>query len=162
MSGRSGKCRKDEGSTAQWRAPRGSSTTVMNRRAGTPPPLTGDEKVEDHDVSELVARLKWRNTGSFEFGPVVAVPEQHSIKAGVETSVRSISPAHSGLGMSVALPEWTASAAGWVLASVVDAARLIEPDVRDFSVRVTPVLGDGKPSCSHYRCPDTPLLYRRS
>ncbi len=93
----------------------------------------------DHDVSELVARLKWRNTGSFEFGPVVAVPEQHSIKAGVETPVRSISPAHSGLGMSVALPEWTASAAGWLLASVVDAARLIDSDVSNFSVRVTRV-----------------------
>ncbi len=157
----------------------------------------------DHDVSELVARLKWRNTGSFEFGPVVAVPEQHSIKAGVEAGVdagveagvdagveagvdagveagvdagveagvdagveagvdagveagvdagveagvdagveapvRSISLAHSGLGVSVTLPEWTASAAGWVLASVVDAARLIEPDVSNFSVRVTRV-----------------------
>ena len=93
----------------------------------------------DHDVSELVARLKWRNTGSFEFGPVLAVPEQHSIKAGVEAPVRSISPAHSGLGVSVTLPEWTASAAGWVLASVVDATRLIEPDVSNFSVRVTRV-----------------------
>ena len=50
--------------------------------------------------AELVASLQRKNTGSFEFGPVVSVPEQHSIKAGSETPIRSISPAHSGLGVS--------------------------------------------------------------
>lgn len=91
----------------------------------------------DHDVSELVASLQWRNTGSFEFGPVVAVPEQHSTKAGVEPPTSSISAARSGLGVSVALPEWTASAVGWVLAMVIDTARTRRPDVSDFTVRVT-------------------------
>ena len=92
-----------------------------------------------HSEAELVASLQRRNTGAFEFGPVVAVPEQHSIKVGVEAPFRFISPAHSGLGVSVSLPEWTASAAGWVLAMVMDAARGSAPDVRNFAVRVTRV-----------------------
>ncbi|MCY4578660.1 MAG: hypothetical protein OXD31_06385 [Chloroflexi bacterium] len=92
-----------------------------------------------HTEAELVANLQWRNTGSFQFGPVVAVPEQHSIGVGAETPIRSISPAHSDIGIAVTLPEWTASAAGWVLASVVDAARIIEPDVSNFAVRLTRV-----------------------
>ena len=85
----------------------------------------------------LVASLPRKNTGSFEFGPVVAVPEQHSIKVGIESPIRSISPAQSGLGVSVTLPEWTASAVAWVLAMVIDTARTIEPDVSSFAVRVT-------------------------
>ena len=89
--------------------------------------------------AELVAELQWRNTGLFKFGPVVDVPEQHSIKAAFEWPHRSISPAHSGLGMLVMLPEWTASAVGWVLATVIDVARVGTPDVSNFAVRVTRV-----------------------
>ena len=86
----------------------------------------------------LVASLRRKNTGSFEFGPVVAVPEQHSVRAWVDAPpIYSISPAHSGLGVSVTLPEWTASAVAWVLAMVIDTARSIEPDVSSFAVRVT-------------------------
>ena len=86
----------------------------------------------------LVASLRRKNTGSFEFGPVVAVPEQHSVRAWVDAPpVYSISPAHSGLGVSVTLSEWTASAVAWVLAMVIDTARSIEPDVSSFAVRVT-------------------------
>ena len=96
-----------------------------------------NELLGGHTEAELVASLQRRNTGSFEFGPVVPVPEQHSIKAEVETPTHSISPARSGLGVSVTLPEWTASAAAWVLAIVIDAARASAPDVRDFAVRVT-------------------------
>ncbi len=75
----------------------------------------------------------------FEFGPVAAVLEQCSIKAPFEWPHRSISPAHSGLGVSVMLPEWTASAVGRVLATVIDAARVGAPDVSNFAVRVTRV-----------------------
>ena len=98
-----------------------------------------NELLGGHTEAELFARLQRRNNGSFEFGPVVAVPEQYSIKAGAEYPILSISPAHSGLGLSVTLPEWTASAAGWVLATVIDAARTIAPDVRNFAVRITRV-----------------------
>ena len=88
----------------------------------------------------LVASLRRKNTGSFEFGPVVAVPERHSVRAWVDAPpVYSISPAHSGLGVSVTLPEWTASAVAWVLALVIDTARASAPDGRNFAVRVTRV-----------------------
>ena len=98
-----------------------------------------EELLGGHTEAELVASLHRRNTGSFEFGPVVAVPEQHSIKVGVETPIRSISAARSGLGLSVTLPEWTASAAAWALAIVIDTARANAPDVSKFAVRVVRV-----------------------
>ena len=97
------------------------------------------ELLAGHTEAELVTSLQRKNTGSFEFGPVVAVPEQHSIKAGGEAPIRSISPAPSGLGVSVTLPEWTASAAAWVLAIVIDTARASAPDVSNFAVRVVRV-----------------------
>ena len=97
------------------------------------------ELLGGHTEAEVVASLQRKNTGSFEFGPVVAVPEQHSIKAAVETPIRSISPSRSGLGVSVTLPEWTASAAAWVLAIVIDTARASAPDVSNFAVRVVRV-----------------------
>ena len=98
------------------------------------------ELLGGHTEAELVASLQRWNTGSFEFGPVVAVPEQHSIKVPVynDPSI-SLHPAHSGLGVSVTLPEWTASAAAWVLGSVIDAARDLAPDVGYFAVRMTQV-----------------------
>ncbi len=97
------------------------------------------ELLGGHTEAELLASLRRRNTGSFEFGPVVAVPERHSIKVGIETPVRSISPARSGLGLSVTLPEWTVSAAAWVLAMVIDTARAITPEVGNFAVRIVRV-----------------------
>ena len=89
-----------------------------------------------HTEAELLASLRRRNTGSFKFGSVVAVPEQHSVKVGVEAPFRSTSTARSGLGLSVTLPEWTASAVAWVLAMVIDTARAIAPDVGNFTVRI--------------------------
>jgi hypothetical protein len=86
----------------------------------------------------LLASIE-RDKRSFEFGPVVAVPEQHRISAPVEMPWSGVSPARSGLGVSVTLPEWTASAVGWVLAKVIDAARTGAPDVPNFAVRVTRV-----------------------
>ena len=86
----------------------------------------------------MVDRLQRKNTGLFEFGPVVAVPEQHSVKV-LEPSFLSISPARSGLCVRVTLPEWTASAVGWVLATVIDTARASAPDVSNFAVRVVRV-----------------------
>jgi hypothetical protein len=88
--------------------------------------------------AELLASIE-RDKRSFEFGPVVAVPEQDSVKNPFEMGWSSVSPARSGLGVSVTMPEWTASAVGWVLAKVIDAARAGAPDVRNFAVRVTRV-----------------------
>ena len=91
-----------------------------------------------HTEAELVDRLQRKNAGTFEFGPVVVVPEQHSIEV-QDQPFHSITPARSGLGVSVTLPEWTASSAAWVLASVIDAARDLAPDVPNFAVRITRV-----------------------
>jgi hypothetical protein len=88
--------------------------------------------------AELLASIE-RDKRSFEFGPVVAVPEQDSVKNPFEMGWSSVSPARSGLGVSVTMPEWTASAVGWVLAKVIDAARASAPDVPNFAVRVTRV-----------------------
>ena len=92
-----------------------------------------------NDVSELVSNLQQRNAGSFKFRSVVDAPERCLINVPAETPWMGRRYARSELGVSVAMPEWTPSAAGWVLASVVDAARAIEPDVSDFVVRVTRV-----------------------
>ena len=98
------------------------------------------ELLGGHAEAELVASLQRRNTRTlFEFGPVVAVPEQHWIKVPVEMPWSGVSPARSGLGVPVTLPEWTASAVGWVLAKVIDAARASAPDVPNLAVRVTRV-----------------------
>ena len=97
-----------------------------------------NDLLEGHAEAELVASLQHRYTGPFVFGPAAAVPEQHSIKV-QEQSFHSFTPAQSGLGVSVSLPEWTASAAGWVLATVIDAARAIAPDVENFAVRISQV-----------------------
>ena len=51
-----------------------------------------NELLGGHTEAELFARLQRRNNGSVEFGPVVAVPEQYSIKAGAEYRILSISP----------------------------------------------------------------------
>lgn len=89
------------------------------------------------EVSELVADLQWRNTGSFKFRSVVDVPEQHMVDIAAEGPLWLDRCDASPLGVSVAMPEWTSSAAGWVLASVIDAARTIEPDPGSFAVRIT-------------------------
>lgn len=97
-----------------------------------------EELLYNHDEVDLVANLSGKKLGRFEFGPAVAVPEQHWIKVAVDgPSLRHISPAPSGIGLSVRMPEWTATAVGWVLAIIIDAARVITPDVPDFAVRVT-------------------------
>ena len=98
------------------------------------------EMLGGHTEAELVASLQHRNSGRFKFGPVVTVPEHHSIKAPFpEGPYRSFSPAHSGRGVSVTLPEWTASAAAWALATIIDTSRPIAPDVRNFALRITRV-----------------------
>ena len=88
------------------------------------------------DVSELVAYLQWRNTGSFEFRSVVDVPEQHMVDTAAEGPLWLDRCEASPRGVAVTMPEWTPSAAGWVLASVIDSARTIEPDADSFAVRI--------------------------
>lgn len=89
-----------------------------------------------NDVSELVTYLQRRNTGSFEFKSAVDVPEQHMVEVSTGEHFHPVKPL-SDQGVSVIMHEWTPSAAGWVLASVINAARTIEPEPGSFAVRIT-------------------------
>ena len=91
-----------------------------------------------HSVFELVATLQHRNTYPFKFRTFASMHKKYLTKVPAETPSYSTTP-QSDLGVLVTLPEWTPSAVGWVLASVVDAARRIEPDSTDFAVRVTQI-----------------------
>ena len=96
------------------------------------------ELLENHASADLIAGLSGKRLGRFQLGPAVTVPEQCWIEAPADGPLsRYISPAHSGRGLSVRMPEWTASAVGWVLAIVIDAARASTPDVPHFAIRVT-------------------------
>ncbi|MGE0543594.1 MAG: hypothetical protein AB7R89_25810 [Dehalococcoidia bacterium] len=94
--------------------------------------------LQGRSESAFVANLPRVNGHSFAFGPLVPVPPQHSIEVPVEApSDVVLSPAPWGL--SVGLPEWSASAAAWVLAVVIDTARAGGPAPRNFAVRLTRV-----------------------
>ena len=126
-----------------------SSVGHLVSRAGwfdIPPPVGADALIAfdsgflgGHTEAELVASIQRRHTGAFEFGPPVAVPEQHFIRVPASTPRPDISLEPSGLGVPVALPQWTASAAGWVLANTINTARDFAPDVETLAVRITRV-----------------------
>ena len=88
---------------------------------------------------ELASNIRRRNTGAFEFGDVVSVPERHRVRRPADTPRPDIPLEPSGLGVSVVLPEWTASAVGWTLATVVDVARVMAPETENFAVRVAQI-----------------------
>ena len=94
--------------------------------------------LQGRSASEFVASLPRMNGRSFAFGPLVPMPLQHPIEVPVEAPIDVVlSPASSGV--SVGLPEWSASAAAWVLAVVIDTARAGGPGTRNFAVRLTRV-----------------------
>lgn len=94
--------------------------------------------IESLAGSTLVGRLQSRNDGPFEFGTSVTVPERHMVKTPGEMPYYP-SSRRSKVGLSVTMPEWTPSAAGWVLASVIDVACAGDHDVSEFTIRITRV-----------------------
>jgi len=64
---------------------------------------------------------------------VVFVRERDRVRMPTNTSPPNISLEPSGLGISMVLPEWTASAAGWTLATVVEAACVMAPETENFA-----------------------------
>ncbi|MCY4558482.1 MAG: hypothetical protein OXF79_19330 [Chloroflexi bacterium] len=92
-----------------------------------------------HSAVELASNVRRRNTGAFEFGDVVSVPEPHKVRMPAGTPRPDIPLEPSGVGVSVVLPEWTASAVGWTLATVVDVARVMAPEIENFAVRIAQV-----------------------
>ncbi len=104
--------------------------------AGVKAHIAFDHALLGDRIAELPDRFP--NTRSFEFGPVVTVPEPHRIQVPAETSFfRGLEAA--SLGLTVTLPEWSASAAGWSLALALYTARtlLLPEDPRHCTVRVT-------------------------
>ena len=94
--------------------------------------------LEDHDVSKLVAGLRRRNNGTFGFRSVVDVPEECMVEVSTSAFLHAVTP-QTNQGVLVSLPEWTPSAAGWVLASVINVARALESDTSSFAIRITRV-----------------------
>ncbi len=90
-----------------------------------------DESLVDRAAAELVARLEWLNTGPFVFGLQVGVPDRHSGEAPGD-----VAPSPGRLGVSVTLPEWTAAAAAWALATVIDTTGTGGSDRRALTARV--------------------------
>ena len=93
-------------------------------------------------LGDRIAALpdRFPNTGPFEVGPVVTVPDSHRIQVPAETPfVGGLEAAR--LGLAVTLPEWSASAAGWVLALALYTTRtvLLSEAPRHCAVRVTRV-----------------------
>ena len=86
--------------------------------------------------SPLIASLQHLDFGPFKFGASIAVPEQHMARVPPETPYYPVSR-QSDVGVSLTLSEWTPSAVGWVLAYIVDTARVSEADVSNFALRVT-------------------------
>ena len=111
----------------------------IDGKAGADAVVAFDQALlKDDDVSKLVAGLRRRNNGTFEFRSVVDVPEECMVKVTTSAFLHPVT-AQTHQGVLVSLPEWTPSAAGWVLASVINVARALESDTSSFAIRITRV-----------------------
>lgn len=86
---------------------------------------------------DLAVRLQRMQTRAITFGESTNAPEQYRVNAPVCTPLPEIHLEPSHVGLTVSLPEWTASAVGWTLATVVDGAYALGLGGVNFSVRVT-------------------------
>ena len=97
----------------------------------------------DYDVSTLAARLEQGNNGVFEFRLIDEVPVEARIRLDSSFAVHSdiLSPTqHPSQGLLVSMPEWSPSAAGWVLARVIDTAHTLGSNPSKYAVRISRVL----------------------
>ena len=94
--------------------------------------------LKDDDVHKLVAGLRRRKNGTFEFRSVVDVPDDCMVEVTTSAYLHPVTP-QTLQGVLVSLPEWTPSAVGWVLARVINAARALESDTSSFAIRITRV-----------------------
>ena len=85
---------------------------------------------------DLASNIRRRHTGAFAFGGVVPIDEPHRVRGPADTPYPDISLEPSGLGVSMVLPEWSAGAVGWILATVVDEVRVMAPETENFAVRI--------------------------
>ena len=92
--------------------------------------------LDNYRLSDMIAMLERRNSGLFEFRKCESSIEEYVAKIPSETPYYPVLP-QSNAGVLVSMPEWTASAMGWVLGSVLDVANGIEPRGSDFMIRIT-------------------------
>ena len=90
-------------------------------------------------AAELMRKLRYRNDFPFSFDLLSEVPDQYQVRTPGSVPKPNVSFEPSDVGVSVKMPEWTASAVGWVLATVVDSTRAIVPGVENFALRITRV-----------------------
>lgn len=98
-----------------------------------------DGLLQRQPASDIAAALQGMGGRSFDFGQCVTVPEERSIAVPAEMPYVALSPGQPGV--SVTLPDWTASAAAWVLAIVIDTMRAARPAVSHFAVRLSKIAG---------------------
>ena len=87
----------------------------------------------------LADQVRGTRTGGFDFGQTVVVPYRHKVRVPVSTPLPEVSVEPAGSGLAVSLPEWSGSAIGWTLATVINVARAIAPDAASFAVRIARV-----------------------
>ena len=85
---------------------------------------------------DLLEGLRRRNTDPFIF-VLAGILDGYAIQRPGATPFPRITFVPSNLGLSVRMPEWTASAAGWVLATVVETVSKSFLDVEAFVLRIT-------------------------
>ena len=98
--------------------------------------------IGDRDVSTLAACIEQGNNGVFEFELMAEVPDEARIRLDSSFFLHSLlhSPIpHPSQGLLVSMPEWSPSAAGWVLARVIDAARTLGSNPSKYAVRISKV-----------------------
>ena len=88
-------------------------------------------------VDELLRGIRYGNDFPFHTGLALDIPEQQRVRMPGSTPRPDVSFNPSNLGISVRMPEWTAIAAGWALATVIEAAHANAPDVENFTVRIS-------------------------
>lgn len=96
----------------------------------------GQELLGAGNTADLAAELS-RWGGTFRYGAAIQAPEGSPVAAPAETPFIPVSPNPDGLCIPAVLPQWTASAAAWAMAIVVEEARARNQGARSLAVRLT-------------------------
>lgn len=101
--------------------------------------LAFDERLVAAGIQrELLSRLgEDGDAWPFVFGPPALIMEQFRVRTPLFTPRPGQRLAPGVPGLLVEIPEWTAEAAGWVLAFVSDVAREAMPGEGSFAIRLT-------------------------
>lgn len=93
------------------------------------------DRWNDRMASALADDIGQWNSGSFEFGPLITVPEAHIPRP--DMAFTEWSSAVSNLGLPVSMARWDASSIGWIIARIFDLALALDRAPTNLAVRVT-------------------------